>query len=388
VVLLEGARRPGAKILVSGGSRCNVTNRIVTDADFWGGRRTIVRRVLGGFSADRTIAFFRDIGVPLKEEADGKLFPESNRARDVLDALLRETAASGARLHAGRRALAVERTAAGFLVETTSGPIASRSVVIATGGRSLPRSGSDGAGYGFAERLGHTIVPTTPGLVPLTLDDPTGMHRALSGVSQPAELTVWVDGRAAIRLRGSLLWTHFGISGPVALNASRHWLRAASEGRAAAITASFLPGQSFEAVDRRLVAAARGRARASLETTLTTGERGGAALPASAAAGLLERIGVDGAQPIAHLSRDARRRLSHALVEWPLPVVGSRGYNVAEVTAGGVDLRQIDPATLESRVCPGLYLVGEVLDVDGRIGGFNFQWAWSSARAAARGLSR
>ena len=227
VTLLDSARTPGAKILVSGGSRCNVTNRVVSETDFWGGRRPLIRRVLRAFPADDAVRFFRDLNVPLHEEADGKLFPDSNRSRDVLDALLKAADAEGARLIAGCRVAGVESSAGGFRVTTALGEMECRQVVLATGGQSLPKSGSDGAGFGIARRLGHAIVPTTPALAPLVLDAGagTGMHRALSGVAHDVELSVWVDGRVSTRLRGAMLWTHVGVSGPVALNASRHWLR-------------------------------------------------------------------------------------------------------------------------------------------------------------------
>ncbi|MDE3155434.1 MAG: NAD(P)/FAD-dependent oxidoreductase [Acidobacteriota bacterium] len=383
VALLDGATKPGAKILVSGGSRCNVTNTTVTEADFQGGRRAIIRRILRAFPVPDTIAFFDEIGVPLHEEAGGKLFPDSHRSRDVLDALLREAAARGTPVQTGHRVHAIERTADGFRLTTSQGPLAARAVVLATGGRSLPKSGSDGAGLDMAGALGHTIVPTTPALVPMVLaPGAEAIHERLSGVALEAELTLRVGGAVTIRLRGALLWTHFGISGPVALDMSRHWLRARLDGHPAALTASFCPGESFDALDARWTRLAAERPKASLHNTLA------GFLPASMASVLLDRLALAPDTPLAHLSRDARRRLVHALVEWPLEVTGTRGYAYAEVTAGGVALEEINPSTLESRVCPGLFLVGEVLDVDGRIGGFNFQWAWSSAYVAARGLAR
>jgi len=383
-VLLDGAHRLGAKILVSGGARCNVTNAVVTDADFWGGRRTVIRRVLRGFPVADTVAFFRGIGVPLHEEAGGKLFPDSNRARDVLTALVAEATRAGVSIVAGTRVADVTRGAGGFRLHTTSGDVSAARVVLATGGRSLPKSGSDGAGYDMAKRLGHTIVPTTPGLVPLLLDSGRGsMHRELSGVAHDVELTLWIDDAVQIRLPGSLLWTHFGISGPAALDMSRHWLRAKLEQRRAELTVSLCPGRTFDDVERWWTARTGDRPQTSVSTQLAT------RLPASVAGALLARAGgapIDGSTTLAHLSRDDRRRLSHALVKWPLAVTGDRGYACAEVTAGGVSLDDIDPATMRSRVCEGLSLVGEILDVDGRIGGFNFQWAWSSAHMAASAL--
>ena len=378
VLLLDGARRPGAKILVSGGGRCNVTNAVVTERDYWGGSSAVVRRVLRRLSVEDTVAFFADAGVPLHEEEHGKLFPDSNRARDVLDALLRRADATGVELRAASRVLAVHRDEAGFAVETPGETVLGSAVVLATGGLSLPKSGSDGAGYAIARALGHRIVPTTPALVPLLLEPSEGsLHQAVPGVSHDAELTVWTDGAVSARLRGSLLWTHVGISGPVVLDASRHWLRARLEGRHVRLTASLLPGRDFHSMESWLIGESRSRPRATVGATL------GRLLPASLAAALLQRARIDPAGTLARFGRDARRVLIRALLEGPLPVHDSRGYNHAEVTAGGVDLREVNPATLESRVCPGLYLVGEVLDVDGRLGGFNFQWAWSSAWAAA-----
>jgi predicted Rossmann fold flavoprotein len=353
----------------------------VSEADFWGGRRTIVRRVIRALPVRDTVGFFSDIGVGLHQEADGKLFPDTNRARDVLDALLNETRRVGATLAADARVLDVARDANGFRVVTKHGDLRAARVVLATGGQSLPKSGSDGAGFEIARRLGHTVVPTTPALVPLLLSrDADPIHKELTGVAHVVELALWIDGAVAIRLTGSLLWTHFGISGPVTLDMSRHWLRAQLDGRAVSLTASFCPGQPFDEIDAWWTARAIERPQTSLASALAT------ILPASVAAALLRRLALDAGTALAHLRRDDRRRLAHALSAWPLEVIGSRGYNYAEATAGGVTLTEIDPATMQSRICPGLYLVGEILDVDGRIGGFNFQWAWSSARVAATAL--
>ena len=381
VTLLDGAAKPGAKILVSGGSRCNVTNASVTDRDFWGGKATIVRRVLRGLSVADTVAWFESLGVPLHQEEHGKLFPDSNRSRDVLDALLRELEACGAELRPSTRVTDVTTRPGGFLLHTPCEVIEAAVVVLATGGESLPKTGSDGKGLAIASRLGHSIVPTTPALAPLTLDVAAGAGARVQGVAHDVDLSIWIEGAVANRLSGALLWTHFGVSGPVVLDASRHWLRAALEHRAARVTLNLCGGETFDKVDARWTALAADRPRASLQTALSD------ALPASVASLVLQRLALDETTPLAHLARADRRRLTHALVEWTLAVTGSRGYNYAEATAGGVALDEIDPASMESRRCPSLHLVGEMLDVDGRIGGFNFQWAWSSASVAARAIA-
>jgi predicted Rossmann fold flavoprotein len=379
VVLLDGAKKPGAKILVSGGGRCNVTNSIVAAEDFQGGSRPVVRRILREFDAARAAAFFREIGVPLHEEPGGKLFPDTNQARTVLEALLAETARRGVRLLTGHRVTDVQRIGSTFEVVTSGGTLAARRLVLATGGMSLPKTGSDGLGYRIAQSLGHTLVPPTPALVPLLLD--RGFHADLAGIALDVEVSVRVEGAKAERIRGALLWTHFGVSGPAVLDASRIWLRARLEERPAEVRVSLLPGETPESIDAWLRSAAADRPTAALPTILA------GKLPARLAERLVQSNDIEPSVRMAHLTREDRRRIVDALTGLPLAVSGSRGYNYAEVTAGGVPLEEVDPRTLESRKCPGLHLVGEILDVDGRIGGFNFQWAWSTGWVAAGGLS-
>jgi predicted Rossmann fold flavoprotein len=330
-----------------------------------------------------TVSFFAGLGVALHEEAHGKLFPDSNRSRDVLDALLREVAARGAVLLPSTRIAQIEPVDGLWHLRAPGAGFDARVVVLATGGQSLPKSGSDGGGFEMARALGHTIVPTTPALAPLVLaDSPAAVHRAIQGVAHPAELSLWVDGTVVHRTTGDLLWTHFGISGPVTLDMSRHWLRASFDGATPRLTLGFHPPERFEALDSRWTALAADRPRASVLSTLAS------LVPASVAGALLGRLEIDGAIPLAHLLRTDRRRLAHALAEWPLDVVDSRGYTYAEATAGGVSLEEVHAATLISKRHPRLSFVGEILDVDGRLGGFNFQWAWASARTAAAALAR
>lgn len=381
VVCTDGAKAVGAKILVSGGGRCNVTNRVVTEQDFWGSDPRIIRKVLRAYPAARAIAFFEELGVGLNEEADGKYFPTSNRARTVLDALIRALHEAAGALHVSRRVVTVERSGGGFALSCADGHrYEASTVVLATGGRSLPKTGSDGAGYAFARAFDHGYVETTPALVPLITSD--RMHAALSGVSHRAAVSVRVDGAASIRVEGALLWTHFGVSGPVILDASRHWLRARLDGRDTRVVLHVLPDATFETLEAWLLAEQRNRPRALVRTVLAS------ELPASVADAWVGTCGIDPSTTMSHLSRDERRLLIAALLDTDLDVRDSRGYNHAEVTAGGIPLSEVDPATMESRFCRRLFLVGEMLDVDGRIGGFNFQWAWSSAWVAAQAIAR
>ena len=369
----------GAKILVSGGARCNVTNTEVTERDFRGGSSRAVKAVLRACPASRTVELFRELGVPLHEESDGKLFPDTNLARSVLDAFLRECARLRVEIRTSTRVTGVRCDGHTFVVAVGAAEAAASAVLIATGGQSLPKSGSDGFGYQLVRGLGHSVVPTTPALVPLLLAN--SLFTTVSGVSHSAAITVH-DGALRHVVSGSLLWTHTGISGPAALDASRYWHRAVQEGRMPEVTVSLLPGTTFEALESRLLAAAATRPTAPLA------REAGARLPASVADVLVRQAGVDPATPLAHLTKDARRAVIRAALTLPLRVTGSRGYQHAEATAGGVPLEEIDPATMESRVCPGLYLAGEILDVDGRLGGFNFQWAWSSGWVAGTAVAR
>jgi predicted Rossmann fold flavoprotein len=297
----------------------------------------------------------------------------------VLDALLGEATRRGVRLRHPHRVDRIEGADGGFLVTAGDMVLRAGRVVLATGGISVPKTGSDGAGYRMARALGHVLVAPAPALAPLILDGK--FHQPLSGVSHPAEVTLRSPRLPLRRITGDLLWTHFGVSGPAALDVSRHWHRAAVDGGAVGVNLSFRPGEPFESVDAQLVAQAAARPRASIATVLVGW------LPASVAAQIVGTLELDPAATMAHLPREDRRRIAHALTGWTLPVAGSRGFNYAEATAGGISLDEIDPATMESRVCRGLYLAGEVLDVDGRLGGFNFQWAWASGHVAGRGVT-
>ena len=397
VLLLDGARKIGAKILVSGGGRCNVTHAQVTPSDFHAPRK-IVERVFKRFDAQDTIHWFESMDVPLKQEPTGKLFPVSNKARTVLHALLHRCTTLGIPIKSQHRVQELIPTDTGFLIFYENGQLTAHRVIMATGGRSLPKTGSNGQGWSIVRQLGHTVDTAYPALVPLMLEE-TFFHHGLSGISHEATVTTRVDGKIADRRSGSLLWTHFGVSGPVILDASRFWIRARGLGQTAAITLNFFPGQSFEAIDRWLSHTARSAGRKTLASALAQQlpHRVAKALCAnkdlwgqiattdksvqgSTNEGLIE--GGMGSLPLCRLSRVARRALAQTMTELPLPVIGHRGWNHAEVTAGGIPLHEVNPSTMASRKVPGLYLVGEMLDCDGRIGGFNFQWAWATGHIA------
>jgi len=345
VIAIDGAPSIGKKILISGGGRCNVTHDEVTAADF-NGNRNAIGKVLRTFDVARTIEFFSELGVRLKREETGKLFPVSDRARDVVEALLRAARDAGVEIVTGRRVTAIEE-------------VPTPRIILAAGGQSVPKTGSDGSGYALARALGHTVTPTFPGLVPLIVERGHWIT-TLSGTSVEAELSVKSPtGRVLHRERGSMLFTHFGISGPVVLDVSRHWIA----NQPCTLSANFLPGETFQSVDAALV-----------ESTAMLRRR----LPDRLAAQLA---------PAGRLTKEQRRRVAHDAVDFTIPVVRDRGFDFAEVTAGGVPLSEVEVSTMRSRVRPNLWLCGEILDVDGKIGGYNFQWAWASGRLAGMSAS-
>lgn len=374
VLLLETRPEPGAKIRVSGGGRCNVLPSDAGPDDFWtGSSRPVLRNVLRSWPlAEVRDHFERHLGVPLKTEPTGKVFPVSDSSREVVQALLRDAAQAGVALAGGVRVTGIDRENGGFVLrEAGGGVVRAARVVLSTGGRSLPKTGSDGAGWAFARALGHDVRPTFPALVPLTAGEPA--WRELAGVALPAAVTVTRGGRVAERWSGAFLFTHRGFSGPVVLHVSRHF----TAPDAADVAWSIAWGGEETAWEGALAAAGR----RTVGTVLR--ER----LPRRLGDLLAARAGVPGDRMLAQLRREERTGLLRELTAAAPPVSGSEGYAKAEVTAGGVPLEEIDARTMESRRTPGLYLAGELLDATGRLGGYNFLWAWVSGRRAGEGAA-
>jgi len=371
--LLERTPDGGRKILISGGGRCNVLpsrpapERFVTDSS----PRTLVR-ILRAWPLREQVRFFEDtLGVPLAQESEtGKLFPASNRARDVRDALLALARRRGAAFVPDTLVTGLEPAGARWrILRDKAPPLEADAVVVAAGGLSVPKSGSDGRLLEVLRALGHTIHPTYPALTPLTAPA-GGPYANLAGVSLPVFVTAEGDGRRS-RSTGGFLFTHRGYSGPSVLDVSHVAVRALDAGHAVRLAVRWTgAGESSwtEALRpdgaRTLAAALRGR------------------LPERLAVTLAAAAGVESGRPLSQLRRPERLRLVEALVRCELPCSGHEGYAKAEVTGGGVSLEEVDPSTLESRRAPGLYLCGEILDAFGPIGGHNFQWAWTTGRAA------
>jgi predicted Rossmann fold flavoprotein len=378
-LLVERTRDGGRKILISGGGRCNVLparvneSRFVTDSS-----PHTLRNILRSWPLAEQIAFFeRELGLTLVEEAEtAKLFPASNRARDVRDGLLALAARRGARFLPGTRVTGLRAAERFWHVERDGGsPIEADAVIVATGGLSVPTTGSDGAGLAMLEALGHTIHPTYAALTPVVSQP--AVFGELSGVSLTATLTAR-DGDRSASSRGGFLFTHRGYSGPAVLDVSHVVVRSRAESDGTArllIRWTALDERDWEGAlqphGTRTVAGALRRE-----------------LPERLADALAVWADVPATRPLAQLRRAERIRLVEALVRAELPWTGDEGYRKAEVTGGGVSLGEVDPRTLRSRRHAGLYLCGEVLDAFGPIGGYNFLWAWATGRAAGLGAAK
>ncbi len=388
VLLLDGAKTLGAKILVAGGGRCNVTHDVVHPHDYVTSQgivteRHAVAKVLRTLTVAQTIDFFHDIGVELKHEPTGKLFPVSDDARTVLDALVAATQKAGVTIRTGHRVTDIARRDDRFEVNVNDTSLGvtetytAKRVILATGGQSLPKTGSDGFGYQLARKLGHKIITPFPSLVPLVLRAGHWLTQ-LSGLSLPVSLAVaQASGKVLVRQTGSMLCTHFGISGPVVLDVSRHWVAAHQLDSNTTLRCALLPDKSFAEVEQWLMDETARHPQKMLVNVLRS------ALPQRLAEALPKHeLNLAPGLVMGQLPREARRKLVHALTDMVLPMERDRGWLFAEVTAGGVPLEEVNLRTMASKVCPGLYLCGEILDVDGRMGGYNFQWAWCTGRLA------
>ena len=379
VLLLEGTKDGGRKILISGGGRCNVLPSELDPARYvTASSAATMRNILRSWPLAGQVEFFeREIGLQLVREPEtGKLFPASNKARQVRDGLLAAADRAGADLEFGARVADVVKGEGGapWIVRLESGrAIDASAVVLATGGLSVPNTGSDGVGLRIARALGHTIHETYPALTPLTADPPP--YASLSGISPVVTLEA-PAGKKKLVTRGGFLFTHRGYSGPAVLDVSHLAVQSRLRGG---------PPQPIYVQWTDLGAA-------GWESLLDAGGTGTVAnvvrrqMPVRLAEALLANAGIDDTVTLSHLRRDARQRLVTALTHHLLPWTGDEGYKKAEVTGGGVALGEIDPRTMESRLHPGLYLCGEILDAFGPIGGYNFLWAWVTGRAAGENV--
>jgi predicted Rossmann fold flavoprotein len=380
VTLIERTSDGGRKILISGGGRCNILpvalepDRFVTSSS-----RHLLRGMLRAWPLVAQREFFeRTAGIPLTlEKETGKVFPVSGRARDVRDGLIELARRRGVQFQWDTSLTGLAPTTRGWRVETTRGEIDTEAVVLATGGLSVPRTGSDGTGIRLAVRLGHVLHETYPALTPLLAEETA--HASLSGVSLPVRVRAKWRGKSA-EASGGFLFTHRGYSGPSVLDLSHIAVRSRMSGDDPAHAAVFRIAWSAKDAGewRRELATSK----ALVVTTVARH------VPQRLAVQLLKEAGIPPDREAADLRRGERTALLDALTAFVLPWIGDEGYKKAEVTGGGIALDEVNPHTLESRHHAGLFLCGEMLDAFGPIGGHNFAWAWSTGRAAGRGVAQ
>ena len=372
VIVLDHARAAGEKIRISGGGRCNFTNLATQHDRFLSDTPRFCASALAGYTPQDFVALVDRAGIAWHEKTQGQLFCDG-KSTQIIRMLANRMGAAELRL--GNAVRAVDRAATGWVVRTDGGSVTARHVVVATGGKSIPKMGATGIGYDIATATGHRIVPTRPGLVPLTFADQDLARTApLAGVSLSAQVRQTArppKGRRAALFRDQLLFTHRGLSGPAILQISSY-LQPGEQ-----LALDLCPGTDVAAAMR----AARGQGgRVQLGTALAR------LLPDRLAVALTDELGLSGAR-LADLSDARLADVGTRVNDWRIRPVGSEGYRTAEVTVGGVDCGDLDARTMQSRHAPGLWFIGEVVDVTGWLGGYNFQWAWASAHAAARAIA-
>ena len=368
VRVIEHANRCGKKILMSGGGRCNFTNTGTTPANFLSANPHFCKSALARYTPAHFIAMVERHGIAYHEKELGQLFCDDS-SKQIVAMLLAECAQAGVDVRTSYAVEAVEALDASsddaprFRITTAQGVVEAESLVVATGGLSIPSMGATGFGYALAQQFGHAVLPTRAGLVPLTqTGKPAEQMAELAGVALPVTATA---GRTSFS--NAMLITHRGISGPAILQISNYWQPGD------ALTIDLLPCQ--DALDT-LTALRAARPDAQLRTVL------GELLPKRLAERLCETV--FDSRPMKQLDPKPLQRIADTLSRFPLVCSGSEGYRTAEVTLGGVDTQDVSSSTMESRRVPGLYFVGEVLDVTGWLGGYNFQWAWASRHAAGQ----
>jgi hypothetical protein len=395
-LLLEKNTKVGVKILMSGGTRCNITHATnqqgIADAfaAFDKKQAGFLRSALAALPPEKVIELIEAEGVATKVEDTGKIFPVSNRAIDVRDALVRRAKHSGAMLAIGAAVAQIEKRETGFIVKTADQQFTAPNLLITSGGQSYPGCGTTGDGYAWARQFGHEVVHPVPALTPITTDEK--WVRDLQGITLPDAMLAIVhhdpqqeaNGYSPKHFlasrRSSVLFTHFGFSGPAALDICRT-VTLSTERTSLKLVCDFLPTSGFEEFLSQLTDDCRGPGRSNVSAVVQD------LLPKRLAGVVLDRAGVPAVKRAAELSRQEIRRLAGMIKGTIVPISGTLGFQKAEVTAGGVSLNKVDSGTMQSTIIDGLYFAGEVLDIDGPIGGYNFQAAFSTGWLAGQSVA-
>ncbi len=372
VDLFERNVRVGKKILTTGNGRCNFSNRKMVAFDY--NHPEFVKSVFKQYSVDDTLAFFRSIGIESIEEENGKLFPLSLQAASIVNVFLYELEHSDIQLHTNAYITSIKRIDAGFILKDQNNQTYNvDKVIIATGGKAFPQTGSDGSGFELAKSLGHTITKVKPALVKLKLDYP--FLKQIDGVKINSAISLYSDDVFIMKETGDILFTSYGISGPTVLQLSKYAIESLVISKQTELDVQLITTLSEEQLINRFY----------LFSHKEIGESMIGLIPSRLIQPLLKEINIDIHQTISTIAYEDIVSICNKLLHWRFKVSGNKDFDDAQVTSGGIAINEINPITLESLLVPQLFFAGEVIDIDGKSGGFNLQWAWSSGYVAAKG---
>lgn len=376
VVLIEKNTELGRKVLATGNGRCNLTNRLTDVSRYHGGNPEFIKHVLKEFDQFETMKFFENLGIILKEENLGRIFPKSDQASTVVNALIYELQKNKVEISLGIQVRKIEKKDNIFKITLESTKIIeARKLIVTTGGKASPQLGTSGDAYFWLQNMGHTITGLYPALAPIETEET--WPKEIQGLKVEAEVSTTVDGDIIYSKFGDALFTHFGLSGPAAM--AQAGAIGPNLGRNIKIHLDLFPEEKIEILDAKIAKIIESNGAKAIKNLLA------GIIPSNLAPVLLSVLNIDSDKKAAEISKIDRKNISQTLKNIELTVTGVRPFKEAQVTHGGISLDEINQNTLESKIVPGLYLTGEVLNVDGDSGGFNLQWAWSSGHLA--GLS-
>jgi len=389
VMILEKRQRSGKKILLTGNGRCNLTNENVSANNYFSGPVSIpkqhpkfVESTFSRFSQTDTIRFFEELGLMTFSEPDGRIFPRSNQAQSVVDVLLFELERLNVPIVYNKEVTSIQKKNKLFEVTcSTQKQYTADVVVLAVGGKSYPVTGSTGDGYTITQSLGHTIIPPTESSVPIRVK--SQLCQKLQGVKPEVAISISDStGKILISHSGTLMFAHFGLSGPVIMESSRgvgKFFKQHPDNRLY-ISINFFPEYSKEKLDQLIINRFEQQPHKSLSTVFV------GMLISKIAPAIFDVNGIDKTMPVSSVTKELRNIIVHLLTAYKEEILGTMGWDLAQFTAGGVDIKEINSQTMESKIVPGLFLCGEVVDIDGECGGYNLQWAWSSGYVAGSSI--
>lgn len=379
VILLEKNTDIGRKILATGNGRCNLTNRNVVAMRFHGANPDFIQKILSGFDQTETMKYFESLGVILKEEDRGRIFPRANKASTVVDALASELSRLRVEIKTDCLVIGMERGDNWIIKIKDSESVTAKKIIITTGGRAANQFGSSGDGLHFAKKIGHTLTPIFAALVPLEIVE--SWPKDIQGLKIEGKATVMAKDKIISEKIGDILFTHYGLSGPAIMDQSRA-VAAIVDKEKVEIHIDATPEETAVSLNKKIEQIFNANGAKTVKNALC------GVVPENLVAVVLKNISIDADKKSARVSKEERSKIVESLKNLILTVKGAPSLKEAQVTAGGVSADEIDPKTMESKIIPGLYFAGEIIDVDGDSGGFNLQWAWSSGHLAGLSATR